>query len=239
MSRNKKKSSLERIGLLDCAYWGGEEKGPLCVFFHGYGADCWDLVSLREELDIPDATWVFPNGILEVPIGPGWVGRAWTHIDPDKTTIHTTQSSHFDFSSIRPRGTDQALEASLSLFAALEVQNYSHLIVGGFSQGAILTVETLLSSQLPVTAAVLLSGTLMDESNGRSKIKLRSPVSFFQSHGTQDAILNFSGAQKLEQLLRQGGWQGYLRSFSGGHEIPSQIISQLKEYLFLKIGLKS
>ena len=48
------------------------------IFFHGFGADAYDLKSLSEVLSTKNPSrWVFPQGILEVPIGPGWTGRAW------------------------------------------------------------------------------------------------------------------------------------------------------------------
>ncbi|MCB0362342.1 MAG: hypothetical protein KDD35_06455, partial [Bdellovibrionales bacterium] len=222
---------MERVGTLDCVVVPGDEKGPLVVLFHGYGADCWDLISLREELDLPEATWVFPNGILEVPVGPGWMGRAWTEIDLEAINSAFAAGTHRDFSQIRPPGMDRALEASLSLFKNLDLESYSQVIVGGFSQGAMLTLEIILSSFLPVSAAILLSGTLIDEGNWRSKVELRPPIPFFQSHGSQDQVLAYSAAQKLEQLLRKAGWKGHLRSFKGGHEIPRSVVGELRSFI--------
>lgn len=233
MSSNKKK--LQRIGSLDCVYLPGEEAGPLVVFFHGYGADCWDLVSISESLDLPGATWVFPNGIIEVPIGPGWMGRAWTEIDAEAFNLALASGVPRDLSSVRLTGMERALDASLGFFKSLGVEDHSHLIVGGFSQGAMLTIETILSSSLPVSAAVILSGTLTDEENWRQKAAHRQPVQFFQSHGTQDSVLGFAGAQRLEQLLRKADWKGHLRSFKGGHEIPPAVVNDLQAFLLARI----
>lgn len=225
------KNRLQRIGSLDCVYQPGKDGGPLCVFFHGYGASCWDLVPLKGALEIDDATWVFPNGHMEVSLGPGVIGRAWAEVEVEAFNRAMAMGTTRDMSNSRPPGMDKACDASLRLFQALGVEDYSHLIIGGFSQGAMLAVETILSSALPVSSAVILSGTLLDADNWRNKANHRPPVSFFQSHGTQDPILGFGMAQKLEQLLRGSGWQGHLRSFKGGHEIPEGVVSALREFL--------
>ena len=218
---------LQKVGPLDCVYLPGEDKGPLIVFFHGYGANAWDLVSLSEELSVLGATWVFPNGHLEVPIGPGWMGKAWFPIDEQAMAAET----HRDFSDIRPPGLDMALEKSSGLLQELRPTEHSKVIIGGFSQGAMLTLETLLSTNCPVNGVVLLSGTLLDQAAWKSKIKSHPPIPFFQSHGKQDSLLSFSAAQKLEQVLQEGGWEGKLRAFNGGHEIPSSVLLELKNFM--------
>ena len=227
----QRKQQLQRIGSLECLHIPGDDGGPLVVVFHGYGADAWDLASLSQELNIPGATWVFPNGHLEVPIGPGWMGRAWFNIDVQALEQAMATGTHRDLSDTRPPGVDKALEKSTELMQALRPDEHSKVVVGGFSQGAMLTMETLLSSDFPVDAAVLLSGTLLDQANWKSKLRDRKPLPFFQSHGKQDPLLAFTAAQKLEQLLKEGGWQGSLRAFNGGHEIPYPVIQELKSFL--------
>ncbi|MCB0385184.1 MAG: serine esterase [Bdellovibrionales bacterium] len=226
-----RKQRLEKIGPLDCVYLPGEEGGPLIVFFHGYGADAWDLAPLSHELGVEGATWVFPNGTLEVPIGPGWTGRAWFQIDVQGLEKAMAAGTHREMSDLRPPEMDRVLLDVQKLFQALGPEDYSKVIVGGFSQGAMLSTEAILSTPMKVDGAVLLSGTLLDQAAWREKVKNRVPVDFFQSHGTQDALLSFSAAQKLEQLLREGGWRGHLRAFRGGHEIPFQVLTELKAFI--------
>ena len=47
------------------------------IMLHGFGADMNDLAPLHTYLD-PDGhfNWIFPQGILTVPIGPHATGRA-------------------------------------------------------------------------------------------------------------------------------------------------------------------
>jgi phospholipase/carboxylesterase len=227
----QRKQKLQRIANLDCAYFPGEDGGPLVVFFHGYGADAWDLAPLSHELEVEGATWVFPNGTLEVPIGPGWTGRAWFQIDIAALEAAMALGQHRDLSSLRPAEMDKVLLEVQKLFQVLEPESYSRVIVGGFSQGAMLTAELVLSTPMKVDGVVLLSGPLLDQANWRAKAKARPPVPFFQAHGTQDALLSFGGAQKLEQLLREAGWKGHLRAFRGGHEIPFQVLMELKAFI--------
>ena len=55
--------------------------GKWVILFHGFGADAADLASLADQFDFQKpCNWLFPNGPLNVQIGPGVTGRAWWSI---------------------------------------------------------------------------------------------------------------------------------------------------------------
>src|SRR6185437_12531546 len=71
---------MKRYGKLDVVEV--ENGRELCVvLFHGFGADAHDLAPLSDVSSQIKATWIFPNAGLQVPIAPGFMGRAWFHID--------------------------------------------------------------------------------------------------------------------------------------------------------------
>lgn len=201
------------------------------VIFHGYGADMTDLSSLAQVLDPNgDANWYFPNGFLDVPIGPGFYGKAWFNINIEEFDEAVRTGKHRDMSKRRPKGLDEAAAAARAFIEEKKI-DWSQLVLGGFSQGAMLATELVLSSPQPPKALVVLSGALLDEKNWKEKMKLKKGLKFFASHGTHDPILSYEGAQDLEKAFVENGWEGSLETFRGGHEIPQNVLQNLTYFL--------
>jgi phospholipase/carboxylesterase len=108
---------------------------------------------------------------------------------------------------------------------------WNKIVLGGFSQGAMLATDIYLSAPEKPQGLILFSGALINKPEWKEKISNRSGGTFFQSHGQSDAILSHKGAQQLEGFLNQFGVKGRLHSFSGGHEIPMEVIAKANEYL--------
>ena len=73
---------MRRLGPLEAVEAVQNPDAPWVVMFHGYGADAFDLASLADVIPAKKPlNYLFPQGPLEVPIGPGWTGRAWWPIN--------------------------------------------------------------------------------------------------------------------------------------------------------------
>ena len=100
----------------------GDTAGKTVVFFHGYGADAQDLAGLAPAIRVKaPVSWVFPNGPLEVPIGPRLSGRAWSEIDMEAIQQAMGRGEHRDLSGPAPRGFEQALDQGHEFLRALGV----------------------------------------------------------------------------------------------------------------------
>ena len=126
-----------------------------------------------------------------------------------------------------PEGIDEAREALCECIRhCKEKQKWQDmpLVLGGFSQGAMLTVDTALRGSVgPVIGLLVFSGALLCESLWRKAAKdkpLQVPV--VQSHGTVDQVLPISTGRWLHELLRDIGCTGNLLEFNGPHTIPSE-----------------
>lgn len=203
-------------------------KGPALatvVLFHGYGADMMDLAPLQEVLD-PEGKfqWFFPQGLFEVPIGPGWIGRGWWHLDLTKLTPGR------DLSDEVPEQISEVRFQMEEFIRSIGVPS-SQLILGGFSQGGMLALDLCLSSNESPLGLVLLSTALFEKKELSSKAPNHSGLNFFLSHGHEDPVLDFKNAQRLESFLIQNKLKGKLDSFYGQHEIPNQILDKLKLWM--------
>jgi phospholipase/carboxylesterase len=206
----------------------GDPAAPTIVLFHGYGADMTDLASLAGVIQAPrGCNWYFPNGHLSVPLGGHYEGRAWFPIPLAELQAGAT----LDLTERIPPGMKKARENAKQFLAKLNVAP-EKLVIGGFSQGAMLTTDIVLHSDVKPAGLVQLSGTLVNATEWDSLLA-SSPqkVPFFQSHGSRDQVLSFAHAQKLEALFKKHGWPGQLQRFEGGHEIPSEVLIQLGSFL--------
>lgn len=222
---------MRQLGKIHCQEINNDDNAPWILFFHGFGADCNDLFPLGEIIATKQKyNWLFPNGFLEVPIGPGWTGRAWWPVDMMEIQRATERGEHRDFSNETPKGMSKAYDMAMEMIRQLKVP-WNQIVLGGFSQGAMLATELYLRAPETPKGLVIMSGTLLHQEEWKNLAPARSGQRFFQSHGDMDPILGFKQAQKLETLLTQNGMKGSLLAFRGGHEIPAPVLTKIGQYL--------
>lgn len=222
---------MRQLGKIHALEINRDDNAPWIVFFHGYGADAQDLFPLGETIRTKQTSnWLFPQGILEVPIGPGWTGRAWWPINMQEIQDAANRGETRDFSQITPPGMEKARVQALEMIKQLRVP-WSQIVLGGFSQGAMLATDLYLRAPETPKGLVIMSGTLLSQDEWAPLAANRAGESFFQSHGEHDTVLGVKQARKLETVLTQNGMKGRLQSFAGGHEIPPAVMMKIGEYL--------
>lgn len=222
---------MGKIDVLEVGTHSGDPSPPCVVLFHGYGADCHDLASLERACQLPQKVrWIFPQGPLEVPIAPGWSGRAWFPINVVAWDQAVRSGQAHELAQLRPEGLDRARALALDMIAQIGVPK-TKIVLGGFSQGAMLACDLFLSSPENFAGLVILSGSLIDEPNWRRLAAHKSGSRFFQSHGRQDSVLPFVLGEQLSELLQGAGCDGHLYEFRGGHEIPAAVTREMSSYL--------
>lgn len=213
----------QRVGQLDCIQREGEDPSKVVVMLHGFGADNSDLAPLADVLD-PGGEWsfYFPNAPNEVPIGNGWTGRGWFPISLRDLEVG------IDFTKIRPPG----LDLSRKLVGELVFNiNAKKLVIGGFSQGAMVATDFTLYQPEDVSGMLLYSGVLLDQDNWTKRAAELKGKKFIQSHGERDEVIPIAGARKLYDVLKAAGAEGPFVSFPGAHEIPMNVIQKSAAFL--------
>lgn len=219
----------KRFGNIESAYSLSSHSKKNIVLFHGYGADCWDLFGLKDYLDPnSDYNWYFPNGSMAAQGLP--MGRAWFPIDIQALEEAMARGGFRHMSNDRPKQVDQLLPQIYTMFQEMGLKP-EDTIIGGFSQGAMLSLEVILDSDIPFAGLIQFSSTLFDKNNLPLRAMKREGFRFFQSHGKADAILPYYAAEVLHMLLNKAGWFGDLHTFSGGHEIPLKTIEAAKQFI--------
>jgi phospholipase/carboxylesterase len=214
--------AYKNIGPLRVLETEGDPDDGVIVLFHGYGANAPDLAALSQEIQLPgnrQPRWIFPEGILTLDGSARAEGgpRAWWHIDPAAVERAMATGTHRDLSGPAPEGMDQALERTREFLEGIET---SRLVIGGFSQGAMISSHLSLMLKAAPTGLLLFSGNAIDVRTLEERAGARAGLRFFQSHGTFDPILSLPGARRLFDIFTTAGLKGDFHEFPGVHEIP-------------------
>lgn len=212
----------------------GGGRGPVVVLCHGFGAPGTDLVSLGDALSVPsEVRFVFPEAPLD--LGPGFFGgRAWWMIDMVKLQMALASGAIRDLSHEVPNGLEEATQALDEFLDQIEKRlgvSGDQLVLGGFSQGAMVTTNLVLSRGRRVAGLVVMSGTLLAEHEWTPAMPKRRGLPVFMSHGRFDPILPFLLAEELRARLEEAGLPVDWVPFGGQHEIPMPVLAGLSRFL--------
>ena len=229
----------ELLGGLTTRFTGGTDghgggHGPVVILLHGFGAPGDDLVPLADYMAVPKGTrFLFPEGPLALSMGFG-DSRAWWIIDMARLEADRAAGRVRDLSAEVPRGLPQAREAIEQFIQQLPKAmpiDFTKTVIGGFSQGAMLTCDLVMRTACPFAGLVQLSGSLLAKQDWRPALAKRTCLPVFQSHGTQDPILPYVMAERLRDELTQAGLRVEWHSFRGGHEISEPLLRQLGGFI--------
>ncbi len=226
---------LETLGGLRARIVGGTDRegggdGPVVVLMHGFGAPGEDLVSLWRVIPAArDVRWVFPEAPLE--LGPAYgAGRAWWHIDIAKLEAAITRGETRAMADEEPEGLADARAKVIALLDDVERLlgvGGERIVLGGFSQGAMLACDVTLRTERPLAGLAMMSGTLLAASEWTPRMAARRGMHALMSHGTLDPLLPFAASEQLRDLLVGAGWHVDFVPFRDGHTIPPDVIEHL------------
>lgn len=231
----------EQIGPLKCRIIGDPQQAKLSLILcHGYGAPGTDLVAIGEELisleqSFSDSVaFIFPEAphdLAELGM-PG--GRAWWPINMQRLQEMTQTSDFKDLTDTEPPGMADARESFREFLT--EYQKFSSceigdIILGGFSQGAMLATDVTLRLATSPAGLCIFSGTLLCKKEWEKLAPIRAGLPVIQAHGTIDPVLPFAVAEELRDLLKNAGLVMNFHSFAGMHTISWDALEMTAEML--------
>jgi phospholipase/carboxylesterase len=178
------------------------------IWLHGLGADGNDFVPIVQELALPPLgiRFVFPHAPMRpVTINGGFVMRAWYDI--------TQQDARLKEDEQGLRQSQKLVEQLIAKEATRGVP-LSRIVVAGFSQGGVISLQTGLRQRerlagiMSLSAYLPLSSTIEKERNAAN-----NDVPIFMGHGNADNIVPLPlGIASRDRLLKLGydlDWHQY------------------------------
>lgn len=193
---------------------------PVLFLLHGFGSDEMDLLSLSKSL---------PPNLLVVSVRAPFArehgGYMW----------YDLQFGNGMFKE----NLEQANQSKkkLNLLIAQIIKKYdvdtNHIFLGGFSQGAITSLRTGLTSlQHRFKGLVCLSGRLPYEINMQQvPLRIKQRTHIFVSHGTMDSVIPISDGRDIISKLTQNGFHISGKEYAMQHQISKEVLNDLNAWM--------
>jgi phospholipase/carboxylesterase len=210
-----------------------ERGGTAVVLLHGWGASGDDLVDLADVLLAgrsagTRARFFFP--VAPLPERGG--GRAWWHLDAPDRPRHAGPEDVAPSTPPHP----QLLRVRTAIQGVLRTVRSRFapetLVLGGFSQGAMLSLDVAAQGEPSVDRVVALSGLLLADSLPGLAVERKQRPPVLLTHGRDDQVLPFQAGEAALKLLTRAGYEVTFRPFDGGHAIPPEVIDEMRVFLF-------
>ena len=236
-------TQVARYGALDSyVIDGGGQPSALVILCHGFGAPGSDMVGIAEAwasilgdraASIRFLCPIAPLSLDELGI-PG--GRAWWEINMARLMALVEASRFDELHGEIPPGLDEARTALESLVQAARGEMAEQrgvplssvpTALGGFSQGAMLSLDTSLRGSIdPPELLLQFSGTVVCQAEWTAAMSRLKTSRIYQSHGRQDPILPFSSAERLRDLFVAAQLDVRFHPFHGPHTIDPDSVAE-------------
>ncbi len=223
-------AACDRRPRLNTMTFGGDGP-PTLILLHGYGssAEQWQPFTRTIALP-PNGRFLFPQAEATILGADGRVaGRAWWPLQ--LASYRSGPDELPDLTHSRPAGLAIAAGEALPLIEDIDKSTGRPILLGGFSQGAMIAAEVAFRSGTPIDALILLSGTPVDERSWEPGFGSRRGLPVFIAHGRHDPVLSFELADRFGSSLEAAGVRVTWVPFDGGHEIPASVIVRLNRFL--------
>ena len=212
----------------------------LVVFNHGYGASGEALVPfvpelLEREPRLAPVRFAFPAGPLSLGMAAWGDARAWWPLDWMKlSTLSRSPEGRQELRNEVPEGLGSArrkLQGCVEALLAGTSLPPERVVLGGFSQGAMLATDLALSWEQRPAALVALSSVLLAAERWRALAPRRAGLPVIQSHGRQDPILPYSEGEALRDFLTAAGLAVEFIPFDGPHTVHPDALDRVARLL--------
>jgi phospholipase/carboxylesterase len=200
----------------------GDADGGL-VLLHGRGVDETDLFPLLDELD-PERRLLgaTPRGPLTLPPG----GSHWYIVERVGFPHLETFMQTFE-----------VLTAWLDAFAEETGVPLERTVIGGFSQGTVMSYALALGAGRPSPAGLLAMSGFIPEVDGFELELERPGLPIAITHGTLDPVISVQFARLARQRLEAAGNRLLYRESPVGHGIDPAVLPDLRAWLRAAVEL--
>jgi phospholipase/carboxylesterase len=197
---------------------------PVLVTLHGLGANGEDLAGFCQALHLEGCRFALPDAPMHLPgYPPG--ALAWYDFQAHDRK-HLVDSREYLFKVFDRFLSDPNLRP-----APGQVKKENPLVVMGFSQGGVMSLEAGLNYKGKISAIVSMSGYMPDSWETLTRAEAPFEIPILLVHGTEDDVVPVEGSRKAFKALKDAGYNPVLKEFKMGHQITDESYKAVKEFL--------
>ncbi len=196
------------------------------ILLHGYGGDGKDIsvLTLNWKRFLKNTVFLCPNGHEICDINPQ--GYQWFDLSSNNEEYILKKSLNAEI-IINKFIEEVKIKYNLS---------NNNVVLGGFSQGCMLSINVGVTSEDEFNCIVGFSGKIINKENLQSRIKNKSKI--LLTHGDQDEIVSSSFLLESKDFFERNKFEIKTKIFKNcGHHIPidasSMALNFIKKNLFL------
>ena len=195
------------------------EKPPLLVLLHGVRSNERDLAGLADYLDPR-----FVTVSVRSPLTLGYDQYGWYDISFTAEGVRADETPAIEGKAKLSRFLDEAIEAYGT--------DPGRVYIGGFSQGAIMSLYLALTEPEKVTGTIILSGRLLPMvMNEVASIEVLQGKPFFVAHGISDPVLTIAQGRQVRDFLQSLPVALTYHEYPMGHTISEETLADLQNWL--------
>jgi phospholipase/carboxylesterase len=184
---------------------------------HGRGADMHDLADLAPLLDTASGVrFVFPNAPRGFEAYPGMT-YGWTWFDgwpPEQGSVAASRETLLRF---------------VDELTARYPTPAGKVIISGFSQGAMMSLDAGLRTAQPLAGILAMSGGLYEEDLPALTARPKTPILI--AHGSADDVVPVNYARRARRVLEDAGFDVEYHEYPMGHQVAQEEIAVAKAFI--------
>jgi phospholipase/carboxylesterase len=193
------------------------EPMPMVIMIHGRGADMNDLADLAPMFDAAGGCrFVFPNAAKPFEPYPG-MALGWTWFEgwpPVHESVVESRAEMLRF-----------IDEITGKYPTPE----GKLIVAGFSQGALMSLDSGLRTKKKLAGIIAMSGGLYEQELIDLSVHRSLPVLI--AHGSQDEVVPVNYARRARAVLENAGLDVEYHEYPMGHQVAMEEAAHVKGFI--------
>ncbi len=197
---------------------GDEKDSNLNIlWFHGYGSNNWSFEPMMKSINM----MIDERAYIVMPNAPNIEGKNSWYPLPKRDEQGNLQEDY--------NGLKTSIESIDSLISTLSLNKEKKFIIGGFSQGAALSLSLLFKSKYKIDGCIALSGYMpcaldFDQENlAGDKV--------FIAHGFEDKAISYQDYEKTLNFLETKTAMITKHTGEFGHTITQEVSNKLVEWI--------
>jgi phospholipase/carboxylesterase len=191
------------------------KNAPVVFILHGLGANADDLFPLIPVINLPPCRFILPDAPLRVDDHSyGWYDL------PTNSRTDIENSRDYLFGLMKRFSTEGEKPGQAR-----------PIILMGFSQGAVMSLEAGLNYPGQIEAIVAMSGYIWNPAKTFEHAVAPPHTPILMTHGTEDRIVPEDLTQKTLSVLQKAGYQPILKEYPLDHHISMETLEDVSRFL--------